>query len=86
MGTPFASGKYALGICDLCGFQYKLLSLKPQIVKQKPTGLLVCSSCLDQDHPQLMLGSFKFDDPQALQNPRPDTGQAASRVLTGTYP
>ena len=82
----FASGKYALGCCDVCGFQYKLLSLKPQIVKQKPTGLLVCNDCLDIDHEQLMLGSFPVDDPQALQNPRPDTGLAASRVLVGTYP
>jgi hypothetical protein len=68
----YASGKYALGICDRCGFQFKLNDLKVQFVAQKATNLMVCDGCLDVDHPQLMLGRVRVIDPQALKNPRPD--------------
>jgi hypothetical protein len=36
------------------------------------TNLLVCSSCLDPDQPQLQVGRVPVNDPQALQYPRPD--------------
>lgn len=35
--------------------------------------MLVCSSCYDPDHPQLQLGMYPVEDPQAVRNPRPDT-------------
>ena len=40
---------------------------------QRKYELLVCPTCWDPDQPQLMLGTFPVDDPQALRNPRPDT-------------
>jgi hypothetical protein len=37
----YAEGKYAFGFCDLTGFRYPKKDLVPQIVNQRPTGLLV---------------------------------------------
>lgn len=71
MTTPFASGKKSIAECDRCGFTVKLKELKYEVVKQKRTGLLVCKDCWTKDHPQLMLGTFPVNDPQALRNPRP---------------
>ena len=34
--------------------------------------MLVCGSCLDPDQPQLQVGRYPINDPQALQYPRPD--------------
>jgi hypothetical protein len=33
---------------------------------------MVCKACWDPDQPQLQLGMYPVDDPQALRNPRPD--------------
>jgi len=33
---------------------------------------MVCPTCWDPDHPQLQLGMYPVEDPQALRNPRPD--------------
>jgi hypothetical protein len=74
----YAAGKRALGLCDRCGFTYKLSELKYEIEDQVRNGLRVCSSCFDQDHPQLQLGKVKFTDPQALYNPRADSGEKSS--------
>ena len=73
MGNRFASGKIAIAECDRCGQQYKLKKLKTEIIKQRLYQLLVCPECWDPDQPQLMLGTFPVDDPQALRNPRKDT-------------
>ena len=73
MPNRFATGHKAIAICDRCGFQYKLKQLKTEVVKQKKYELLVCPECWTPDHPQLMLGTFPVDDPQALRNPRKDT-------------
>ena len=81
MGSPFASGKRAISICDRCGQQFLLKTLQNQVVKQKRTGLLVCKECLDQDHPQLMLGTFPVYDPQALRDPRRDNTYLQSGTL-----
>lgn len=75
MGVNFADGKRALGLCDICGQQYKLKTLKPVFRKHNNTGLLACRTCWDPDHPQLMLGELPVYDPQALRNPRPDTNE-----------
>ncbi len=80
MGSPFASGKRALSVCDKCGHQFLLKTLQYQVVKQKRTGLLVCHDCYDIDHPQLMLGTFPVFDPQALRNPRRDNSYLQSGV------
>lgn len=73
MSYPFASGKWAIAICDRCGQQFKLKTLKTEIIKTKQYNLLVCDECWDPDHPQLQLGMYPVNDPQALRNPRRDT-------------
>ena len=80
MGNRFASGKIAIAECDRCGQQYKLKQLKTEIIKQRKYELLVCPECWDPDQPQLMLGTFPVDDPQALRNPRRDTTYVTSGV------
>jgi hypothetical protein len=73
MGNRYASGKFAIAECDRCGQQFKLKKLKTEIIKTKLYQLKVCSECWDPDHPQLLLGMFPVEDPQALREPRPDT-------------
>jgi len=73
MGNRFASGKRSIAICDRCGFQFKLKRLKEEVVKTKRYNLLVCEECWSPDHPQLQLGMYPVDDPQAVRNPRKDT-------------
>jgi hypothetical protein len=72
MGRKFASGKYALGICDVCGQQFPLTTLKPLTIKGHRTGIMACPADWNADHPQNKLGEVRVDDPQALRNPRPD--------------
>jgi hypothetical protein len=73
MPNRFASGKYAIAECDRCGQQYKLKQLKKLTIKVKQVNLLVCPECWEPDQPQLSLGMYPVNDPQALRNPRPDT-------------
>lgn len=80
MATAFAAGRKALGICDRCGQEFKLSALRSETVKGRPVNNLVCRRCYDVDHPQLMLGTFPVDDPQALRNPRPDSSYEVSGV------
>jgi hypothetical protein len=72
MPNSFASGKKAIAECDRCGFRYKLKQLKKLTIKTKSTNILVCPTCWEKDQPQLQLGMYPVDDPQALRNPRPD--------------
>lgn len=88
MPNRFANGVRAIAMCDRCGQQYKLKNLKTEIIKQRKYDLLVCPQCWDPDHPQLMLGTFPVEDPQALRNPRKDityitAGQNTNGVPTG---
>jgi DNA-directed RNA polymerase subunit RPC12/RpoP len=80
MGNRFAAGYKAIAECDRCGQQFKLKQLRTEIIKQRKYELLVCPECFDPDHPQLMLGTFPVDDPQALRNPRRDTTYVTSGV------
>jgi hypothetical protein len=72
MGNRFASGKHAIAECDRCGFRYKLKDLKKLIIKTKQVSIKVCTTCWEPDQPQLQLGMYPVDDPQALREPRPD--------------
>lgn len=91
MPSRFASGKAAIAHCDVCGFRYKLVQLKPLVIKTKNTNILACPECWNEDHPQLSLGLYPVNDPQAVRNPRPDTsyytpagangGDGGSRVI-----
>ena len=85
MANRFASGKKAIAICDRCGAQFKLTELKKEIIKTKVFNLLVCKSCWDPDQPQLQLGMYPVDDPQALRNPRRDTTYFVSGQMTDGY-
>ena len=77
MSTRFASAKNALGVCDVCGFTYKLRDLRSLYVKGRDTNVQACQECWSPDHPQNKLGEFPVSDPQAIRNPRPDSGQYA---------
>jgi len=86
MGNRFASGKNAISECDRCGQRFKLKVLRTEIIKTKNYNLLVCPPCWDPDHPQLQLGMYPVDDPQALRNPRPDRSYVSSGLDTLGYP
>ena len=79
MPGTFSSNKNANGICDRCGFTYKLRVLRTERVNLVETNLLVCPTCWDPDHPQNMQGRIDYSDPQALRNPRVDTWQQLSQ-------
>jgi len=78
MPSKYASGKYSIAECDRCGQRYKLKELKKLVVKTKLTNIKVCSACWDPDHPQLQLGLYPVNDPQAVSEPRPDVSYQAS--------
>jgi hypothetical protein len=67
-------------MCDRCGFQFKLTNLRKEIVKTKVVNMLVCPSCFDPDQPQLQLGMYPVDDPQAVRNPRRDSTYVVAGV------
>jgi hypothetical protein len=78
MPSKFASGKYAIAECDRCDGRYMLKELRTQIVKTKPFQIKVCKSCWDPDQPQLSLGLYPVNDPQAVRDPRPDVSYLVS--------
>ncbi len=80
------SPPWALGLCDRCGFSFKLNELHWEVYDQRLNGLRVCSVCLDVDNPQLQLGRDQTPDPQSLLDPRPDTGVPGSTGLFGWMP
>lgn len=73
MANRFASGKNSIAECDRCGFRYKLKELKKLTIKTKVVSIKVCPTCWEPDQPQLQLGMYPVDDPQAVREPRPDT-------------
>ena len=72
MPSKYASGKHAISQCDRCNFRYMLKELRTQVLKTKPYKIKVCKSCWDPDQPQLQLGLYPVNDPQAVREPRPD--------------
>ena len=74
MPTKFASAKNSIAQCDRCGFRYKLKELKRLVIKTKNVNILVCQECWEPDQPQLQLGMYPVNDPQAVRDPRPDLG------------
>ena len=71
----WANGKWALGICDQCGFQFLLNDLKKEW-----TGFKVCQECYEPKHPQLE-PKRGINEPIALLQPRPDGTQTVSVSL-----
>ena len=78
MPSQFASGKFSIAECDRCAGRYKLKELRTQTVKTKPYKIKVCKTCWDPDHPQLQLGMYPVNDPQAVREPRPDVSYLQS--------
>lgn len=72
MGNRFSSGKNSISECDRCGFRYKLKDLKKLVIKTKQVTIKVCKTCWEPDQPQLQLGMYPVQDPQAVREPRPD--------------
>lgn len=78
MPNRFASGKNSIAECDRCGQRYMLKELRTQTVKTRPFKVKVCQECWDPDHPQLQLGMYPVNDPQAVREPRPDVSYQVS--------
>jgi hypothetical protein len=49
-----------------------LKQLKKLTIKTKQVSIKVCPECWDPDQPQLQLGMYPVNDPQAVREPRPD--------------
>jgi hypothetical protein len=74
MPSKFSSGKFSIAQCDRCNFRFKLSQLKRLVIKTKNVNILVCKDCWEMDQPQLQLGMYPVNDPQAVRDPRPDLG------------
>ena len=72
MGNRFSSAKNSIAECDRCGFRFKLKVLKKLVIKTKQVTIKVCPTCWEPDQPQLQLGMYPVQDPQAVREPRPD--------------
>ena len=83
MPSRYSSGKNSIAECDRCGFRYKLTELKNLVIKTKNVNIKVCSTCWDPDQPQLQLGLYPVNDPQAVRDPRPDTSYYTDSGVNG---
>jgi hypothetical protein len=83
MPSKYSSGKHAIAQCDRCNFRYKLSQLKRLVIKTKNVNILVCPECWEPDQPQLSLGLYPVNDPQAVRNPRPDSPSYFQSGLNG---
>jgi len=86
VATKYASGKYSIAECDRCGQRYKLSELKKEVIKTKLFQIKVCPTCWDPDQPQLSLGLYPVNDPQAVREPRPDVSYVMSGTDINGYP
>ena len=86
MPSQFSSGKNSIAECDRCGFRFKLTQLKGLVIKTKNVNIMVCPECWEPDQPQLLLGMYPVNDPQAVRNPRPDVSYVTSGVGEDGYP
>jgi hypothetical protein len=78
MPNKFASGKYAIAECDRCAQRYMLKQLKKLTIKTKQVSIKVCPECWEPDQPQLQIGMYPVNDPQAVREPRRDVSYFAS--------
>jgi hypothetical protein len=78
MPSQFSSGKNSIAECDRCGFRFKLTQLKNLVIKTKNVSIKVCPECWEPDQPQLSLGLYPVNDPQAVREPRPDVSYVTS--------
>lgn len=78
MSSKYSSGKHSIAECDRCGFRYKLKELRKLTIKTKNVNIKVCKTCWEPDQPQLSLGLYPVNDPQAVREPRPDVSYTQS--------
>ena len=82
MSNKYTTNKNALADCDVCGFQYKLKTLKSLFVRKTKTNILACTECWNRDQPQNMQGMYPVEDPQAVRDPRPDQSFGPSGIYS----
>lgn len=82
-GPKYSSGKHSIAECDVCGQRFMLKQLKKLTIKTKQVSIKACPECWNPDHPQLLLGMYPVNDPQAVRDPRPDTSYYVSGDLGG---
>ena len=74
----YASGKYALAVCDRCGQQYKYSQLREEVENGRRNGLRVGRDMVDPDHPQNHVGRIRPHDEQSIPDARPDVAETAT--------
>lgn len=72
----YATGKFAWGECDRCGFHYRLRRLHKEW-----TNLLVCDTCWDYEPEQVSPIIYQADA-EALREPRPERDRIVSDGIT----
>ncbi len=70
--TLSVHGKPVGGMCDRCGQRYALKELKTEYKQGRPTDLLVCPICWDEEHDQEPIRWPTPNDKQSIENPRPE--------------
>jgi hypothetical protein len=83
MSVRYSSGKHTLGVCDRCAEWVKLNSMKYIVIKDNVTAIKVCKRCWEPSHPQLRVGQYPVNDPQAVRDPRPDVRDAETPGALG---
>jgi hypothetical protein len=78
MPSNFASGKHSIAECDRCGQRFKLTQLRKLTIKTRMVSIKVCDECWEPDQPQLQLGMYPVNEPQAVRYPMPDISYYAS--------
>ncbi len=78
MIKSFATGKWATGECDRCGFEYPLDKLKKEW-----NGLMVCIvECYEEKHPQLFPIHISTDR-ESLKDARPERIEPVELTMGG---
>jgi len=82
----FARNPDTPGICDLCGQRFLLRELRYAVVNDHKTGMRHCPSCYSPDHPQFRVFKRDTNDPQVVDDPRPDYSAINGRGEFGWNP
>jgi hypothetical protein len=83
----FTRGRKAIGICDLCGTQWKLAKLKYGALAGRTTRSRLCPDCWDADNPRDRPAIWTVKvEAIAVRDPRPDPATAGMNSLGGFNP
>lgn len=78
--AKYANPAKARGVCDRCGFAYRLSQLREEFVRGRSNGLRVCRECWDADHPQNWVGTVDTSDAQAARHARPEDNRQSRKI------